>query len=156
KMIAVALLLRAKLPQLVFRIFTGDMSELNGALDRVGVRDQTWIKATHLPPGEMPMALMQCDLALALRQPAFSTQGVVPIKLGEYMLAGLPVIGTAGVGYVEPLMKAGVMLPVEDDWSPIWPWVRDYVLPHREAIRKRAQAVGLAYFSLESSVQSYL
>jgi hypothetical protein len=104
----------------------------------------------------MPAALMQCDLALALRQPAFSTQGVAPIKLGEYMLAGLPVIGTAGVGPVDPLIEAGVMYPLKDDVPQVWPWVRDNVISQRIAIRERSHALGLAHFSLKASVDSYL
>lgn len=155
QMIAIAQRLRAEIPKLVFRVFTGDRSNLDIALDRAGVSDRDWIEVSRLPPGDIPAALMKCDLALALRQPAFSTQGVAPIKLGEYMLAGLPVIGTEGVGPVEPLIDAGVMLPLKEDVSQVWPWVRDNLLPHRIALRKRAHDLGLAHFSLKASVDSY-
>lgn len=156
QMIELAQCLRTHIPNLVFRIFTGDETNLDIALDQSGVSDRSWIEVSRLPPEEMPAALMQCDLALALRQPAFSTQGVAPIKIGEYVLAGLPVIGTEGVGPVEPLIEAGVMLPLKDDVSQVWPWVRDNVIPHQIALRKRAQELGLAHFSLKASVDSYL
>ena len=156
QMIAIALRLRAELPNLVFRVFTGDGDALKAALDRRGVENRDWIEVSRLPPSDMPVALMQCDLALALRQRAFSTQGVSPIKLGEYMLAGLPTVGTKGVGHIEPLVEGGVMLPVEDDIEAVWPWVRDVVIPDRLTLRAKAQALGLEHFSLDASVQSYL
>ncbi|SEG10018.1 Glycosyltransferase involved in cell wall bisynthesis [Thalassococcus halodurans] len=156
QMMAVAQCLRFHIPNLVFRIFTGDKANLDAALDRLGVYDRSWIEVSRLPPGDMPAALMQCDLALALRQPAFSTQGVAPIKLGEYMLAGLPVIGTEGVGLVDPLIASGVMFPLKEDLSQVWPWVRDNVISHQNSLRERAQALGLAHFSLKTSVDSYL
>ena len=156
EMIDLAKYLRKHLPSLVFKVFTGDAHALTKALDRLGVEDREWIKVSHLPAEEMPKALMECDLGLVFIKSAFSTQGVVPIKLGEYMLAGLPVIGTEGVGPVGPLIEAGVMLPIKDDMSKVLPWVRDQVMPHRIAVRERARALGLAHFSLQSSVDSYL
>ena len=156
QMIELAQCLRVQIPNLVFRVFTGDKADLDIALNQAGVDDRSWIQVSRLPPEDMPAALMQCDLALALRQPAFSTQGVAPIKLGEYMLAGLPVIGTKGVGPVAPMIEAGVMLPLNEDLSEVWPWVRDNFIPNQSALRERARAIGLAHFSLKASVESYL
>ena len=155
QMIELAQRLREQIPNLVFRVFTGDKCNLDMALDQSNVSDRSWIEVSRLPSEDMPAALMQCDLALALRQKAFSTQGVSPIKLGEYMLAGLPIIGTDGVGPVNPLIEAGVMLPLKEDLSQVWPWVRDNVIPHQNLLRKRAQALGLAHFCLKASVDSY-
>jgi len=156
EMIELVQKLRAEIPTLVFRVFTGDHANLDIALRQSGVADRSWIEVSRLPPDEMPAALMQCDLALALRHRAFSTQGVSPIKLGEYMLAGLPVIGTRGVGPVETLIDAGVMFPFDDDMLQVWPWVRDNVLNHQMAIREQAHAIGMAHFSLKASVDSYV
>ena len=156
QMIEVAKGLRAHIPNLVFCIFTSDKTNLDVALDRSGVTERHWIQVSQLPPEEMPAALIQCDLALALFQRAFSMQFVLPIKLGEYLLAGLPIIGTAGVGPVEPLIEAGVMLPLNEDLSEVWPWVRDNVISQQIAISKRSHAIGLAHFSLQASVDSYL
>lgn len=156
QMIEIAQCLREQIPNFVFRVFTRDKTEFDTVLSQSKVSDLSWIEVSQKPPEEIPAALMRCDLALALRQPAFSTQGVAPIKLGEYMLAGLPVIATEGAGSVEPLIKAGVMMQVKEDPSQAWPWVRDNVIPRQVEIRKRAQEIGLAYFSLKASVDSYL
>jgi len=156
QMIEVANGLRVHIPNLVFRIFTGDRTNLDVALDRSAAAKISWIQVSRLPPEKMPAALMQCDLALALRQRALSTQGVAPIKLGEYLLAGLPIIGTEGVGPVKPLIEAGVMFPLKEDLSEVWPWVRDNVICQKIAVRERSHALGLAHFSLQASVDSYL
>lgn len=156
QMLRLAQTLRANVPNLVFRIFTGDKANFDAVLDQLRLSDQSWIEVSHLSQESMPAALMQCDLALALRHPAFSTQGVAPIKIGEYLLAGLPVIGTAGIGPVEPLIRSGVMLPLKEDLLQVWPWVRDCVIPDQASLRERAQELGLAHFSLKASVDSYL
>jgi glycosyltransferase involved in cell wall biosynthesis len=148
--------LRKRIPQLEFRVYTGDGPVLDQILDRAGVREAAWIKVSRLPPERMPRALMECDLALALRKPAFSTQGVAPIKVGEYLLAGLPIIGTSGVGLTEPLIEANVFFPANDDFAQVWPWVRDHVIPNRASLRKEAQRLGLAHFSIENAARSYL
>jgi len=68
QMIEVAKGLRAHIPNLVFCIFTSDKTNLDVALDRSGVTERHWIQVSRLPPEEMPAALIQCDLALALFQ----------------------------------------------------------------------------------------
>lgn len=40
--------------------------------------------------------------------------------------------------------------------TQVWPWVRDKLIPHQSSVRKRAQELGLAHFSLKASVDSYL
>lgn len=42
--------------------------------------------------------LSSCDLGLAIRKKSFSMQAVAPIKIGEYMMCGLPIIATSGIG----------------------------------------------------------
>jgi glycosyltransferase involved in cell wall biosynthesis len=64
--------------------------------------------------GEVPFWLGAADLAIALRQPSFSSQGASPTKLGEYLACGLPVVVNDGVGDVAALVKdlaAGEVMP---------------------------------------------
>jgi hypothetical protein len=154
-MVEIAYLLKREIPELIFKVFTGDISNLTAELDRTGIAERDWIEVSRLPAGQMPAALLECDLALALRARTFSTAGVAPIKIGEYLLAGLPMIGTAGVGQVEPLIEAGVFFPVDEDVSPVWPWVRDHVLENRGALSTKARKLGLERFSLEISACAY-
>lgn len=109
-----------------------------------------------MPSENVPDELAQCDLGIALREPSFSTQAIVQIKLGEYLLAGLPVIGTPGVGNTEQLSEFGVFRSAEaDNLEETLSWVVDEVLPNRALMREKSHAVGKKYFSLESTVDSY-
>ncbi|EAP82443.1 hypothetical protein EE36_00180 [Sulfitobacter sp. EE-36] len=154
-MIDLAISLRKHLPKLVFKVYTGDKNILTKALDRAGIKCRSWIAVARLQADQMPKALMECDLGIVFIQSAFSTQGVVPIKLGEYMLAGLPVVGYIGSGAADKLVEEQVFLSVKDDLGIVWPYVRDTVIPRRDELRARAKSLGCDHFSLQSSVLSY-
>lgn len=59
--------------------------------------------ASHVSvaPHDVRAELGAADLALAFREPSFSQCAVAPIKVGEYLLAGLPVVANLGVGDLE-------------------------------------------------------
>lgn len=98
------------------------------------------------------------DLGLSLRQPSFSMQGVAPIKLGEYLLCGLPVLATAGIGDSDSVTsKEGCLLRSMDEAAlqAAANWFVDTVLPIREAYRASCRAAGLNRFSLEASAALY-
>lgn len=98
------------------------------------------------------------DLGLALRAPSFSMQGVAPIKLGEYLLCGLPVVATAGVGNTAAISrKEGVLVEsnASDELEVAASWFVDEVLPEREGFRERCREAGRRHFSLEATVESY-
>lgn len=112
-----------------------------------------------VPPGDVPDYLVSADLGLALRKATFSMQGVEPIKLGEYLLCGLPVVATRGVGDTSSISPAVGCLV--DDYAPdtlneVAGWFTDTVLPEREQFRVRCREVGMEHHSLESSVATYL
>lgn len=112
-----------------------------------------------VPSGDVPRYLGAADLGLALRQPSFSMQAVAPIKLGEYLLCGLPVLGTRGIGDSEALLPASVgrlldsmstdALDAAADW-----FVRD-MLTDAEGFRSRCRAQGLQAFALDATVDAF-
>lgn len=53
---------------------------------------------------DIPGWLNAADFALAIRNPMPSMSGVGPIKLGEYLLIGLPTIASKGIGDSEELL----------------------------------------------------
>jgi glycosyltransferase involved in cell wall biosynthesis len=117
------------------------------------------VRVMTVPPAEVPGFLACADLGLALRRPSFSMQAVAPIKLGEYLLCGLPVLGTHGIGDTNALLEqAGLFLNRMDEaeLASAAEWFVDVALKSREAYRTRARDVGLARFSLDACVQSYL
>ena len=109
-----------------------------------------------MPAAEVPKALAACDLALALREPKFSTQGVLPIKLGEYLLAGLPILGTPHVGNASELEETGVFHSAElDGLEKSIDWVINNYLPQQTEWKRRSHEAGLLYFSLEETIERY-
>jgi hypothetical protein len=155
RMLSVAIFLKRRLPNLTFQVFTGDEARFRDYMKDHPDTDLSWITVRRLPHDRVAEALLNCDLALALRKPAFSTQGISPIKLGDYLLAGLPVIGTPGVGNVAPLIADGVFHPDDGDLERMATWVQTKVIPQREAMRTLCQRLGVQLFSIEHTARQY-
>jgi hypothetical protein len=106
----------------------------------------------------VPASLACADVGLALREPTFSMGGVAPIKLGEYLLCGLPAVATAGVGDTAD-MTPDVAFLLDGDPSraeaAAVDWFVGSVLPDREGFRARCRAFGAARFSLDACVEGY-
>ena len=156
EMLDLATRMRARIPGLRFRLISPATDVIRAELARRGLDGAGWIESRPARPEEVPAELARCDLGLALRQPAFSTRAVLPIKLGEYLLAGLPVLGTPGVGDTAPLEAEGLFHSAEAEATDkLLDWVTGTVLPARKALRDRAHAAGLRGFSLAAATDCY-
>lgn len=107
---------------------------------------------------EVPHYLNAADMAFALRTPSFSMQGVAPIKLGEYLLCGLPVIASKGIGDSEEILQHfeecflfDHSYGTKDHLAEIMAFIQKSKTVDRSFIRDKA-----AYFSLEAAAESYL
>lgn len=109
-----------------------------------------------LAPEEVPQWLAAADAGLALVRPTFAKRTASPVKVGEYLAAGLAVAGTRGVGDLD-LHFAGsaVAFTVDPEAAP------DEVA-HRllEAVRRpgraaEARALAERYYNLETAVAAY-
>jgi len=83
-------------------------------------------------------------------------QGVAPIKLGEYLLMGLPTIASAGIGDTEAIFEylEGCFLfnhQNENEIENVIGFLSEKNAVDLDTIR----SVGLNYFSLERSALSY-
>jgi len=116
------------------------------------------ITVMRVNASDVPSWLAAADLGIAFREAAFSMQGVAPIKLGEYLLCGVPVVATRGVGdshYIDD--KSGFLVDTGDKskLESVSEWFVGKVLPEREVFRSHSRSIGKQFFSLESSVESY-
>lgn len=110
-------------------------------------------------PADVPAWLGAADLGLSLIHASFSMQAASPIKIGEYLLCGVPVLGSAGVGEASALSGADVGCWIErvDDetLSAAADWFVDTVLPDRDGFQKRCRSAGLAEHSIDVAVDGY-
>ncbi|MCI5127132.1 MAG: hypothetical protein D3905_02970 [Candidatus Electrothrix sp. AS4_5] len=113
----------------------------------------------QLPPEDVPKYLGICDFGLVLIHQKFSMQAVAAIKLGEYLLCGVPVLASSGIGNSDKLITAdvGYLLPtmLPDDIEIAANWFLKTVLPDREGFRQRSRDAGLKYFTLKRCVGVY-
>jgi glycosyltransferase involved in cell wall biosynthesis len=118
-----------------------------------GVADAAVVMA--VPPDEVPRYLACADVGAAFRQPSFSMTAVAPIKLAEYLLCGLPVVGTAAIGDTSRAVETGVFLNADGQMNAAADWFVDRILPARERWRDLARGIGIDAFSLGRSVRDY-
>jgi glycosyltransferase involved in cell wall biosynthesis len=112
--------------------------------------------ALSVPPRRVPALLAAADVGLAFRLVGPSTRAIAPIKLGEYLLCGLPIVGTAGVGQTAAASEADLFFPGNGSAEAAAEWICGKVIPNRQRLRDRARKVGLAHFSIDRSVRDYL
>ena len=119
---------------------------------------QESVTSMSVPPSDVASYLAASDLGLALRKRSFSTQAVAPIKLGEYLLCGLPLVATRDVGDSHVVeLQSGYLLNDHEQSSldAAARWFISQVLPGRDAFRSQCRSAGMRYFSLDSSIKSY-
>lgn len=157
EMLRLFTLIHDRRPDAHLLVLTGSPEAVRPALDKHPQLNGC-VTTLTVPAQVVPQYLGCADLGLALRQPSFSMQAVAPIKLGEYLLCGLPVVATAGIGDTQAISaEAGMLLQRMDDGElkTAADWFIDSVLPEREKYRASSRAVGLSTFSLEASAASY-
>jgi glycosyltransferase involved in cell wall biosynthesis len=157
EMLRLFALVHARRPDAHLLVLTGSPEAVQPALDKQP--QLSGCVTTLTVPAQAVAQYLGCaDVGLALRQPSFSMQAVAPIKLGEYLLCGLPVVATTGIGDTEAISTdVGMLLQRMDDAELVVAadWFVDSVLPQRESYRASSRAVGLNRFSLEASTESY-
>ena len=105
---------------------------------------------------DVPGWLNAADFALAIRNPRPSMRGVAPIKLGEYLLMGLPIIASKGIGDSEELLEGLPFVYLFDhdkiqEEENAAAWIMDRTDVDKEAIRQFAKQ----HFTLSRSIQDY-
>ena len=138
-------------------LLTGSPQE---AARRVGdAVDQSGVHILRAAGGDVPRYLGAGDLGLALRRPSFSMQAVAPVKLGEYLLCGLPVLATRAIGDSDEQVsqQAGRSLATmsSTELEAAADWFVDEVLQDRAGFGARSRQAGLRHFSLASTVDAY-
>jgi glycosyltransferase involved in cell wall biosynthesis len=108
---------------------------------------------------EVPYYLSACDLGLAIIRPTFSMQAASAIKLGEYLLCGIPVLTTIGIGDSEDIVneKVGYLINTlsKKELELAAEWFLKDIISRSSEYKVACRNAGLEYFGLENTVQKY-
>jgi glycosyltransferase involved in cell wall biosynthesis len=106
---------------------------------------------------EVPRYLGAADVAVAFRTPSFSQQAVSPIKIGEFLLCGLPIVANVGVGDLDDQLGGfdGAHLLKGLDRGELQAAAAWAVSTDVEALRAPCRNRGLEHFSLEKALKQY-
>jgi glycosyltransferase involved in cell wall biosynthesis len=137
-----------------FLILSGN---LEYALARIPSNLKEHFILKNVPFEEVPKFLSAADIAFAMREPKYSMVGVAPIKIGEYLLMGIPIIASKGIGDSEKILKENpncFLFKHKSDQSleKSLIFVQNLDTTSREEIR----AFGVDFFSLEKSAVNYV
>lgn len=137
-------------------VLTGDPAKAAAELNLTGhpaVMNTTQIRSVL--PSEAARFLAAADVGTAFIRTSFSMQGASPIKVGEYLLCGTPVVGNAIIGNNAEAVAADVYRDEPTDMPAAAAWIENRVLADRDGMRHRARLVGLQSYSLARSVADY-
>ncbi len=140
-------------------ILTGNQDIITQLLPEFDIPEAV-LDVRRVPPAEVPLFVAAADLGIAFRTPSFSQLGVCPIKVGEYLLCGTPVLSTTGVGDLDTQLDKPDTGRLLDDLSgerlaEAADWFVDEVLPRREDHRLASREQGVEVFGLEMCAQRY-
>lgn len=147
-----------KNPQSVFTILTGDIGYAKEIINSSFSDLIDYIVVKQVSNNEVPEYVANSDLAFAIRSQKFSMKGVSPIKLGEYLLCGVPVIATSGIGDTDYILKGKeCAYVIEDekniDYDKIFEWCLrvwgDF------GLKEQARDLGIKHFDINKTVELY-
>ena len=153
---AYVMALRKKREDAHVLILTGSPEAARTELQRFSSSVLEFATIMRVEPHLVARYLAASDVGVAFRSRSFSTGAIAPVKLGEYLLSGIPVIGTPFVGNTAPATDAGIFFDEAQGPDAAASWIVETILPRREETRTLARKVGLEHFSLERSVHDYL
>lgn len=108
---------------------------------------------------QVPALIGAADLGLSLIRSTLSMQSASAVKTGEYLLCGVPVLASAGVGDIARIVgsESGLCLASDEpaELEAAADWFCGSVLTRRQQFSDGARRVGLEHFSMISAVPAY-
>jgi glycosyltransferase involved in cell wall biosynthesis len=96
----------------------GFLDRLAALAEQLGVSERVHFLGRR-PPQELPALLAEADVALAIAEPVPFRRYAVPLKLGEYFAAGLPVVVTTDTEAADLVARAGAGIAVPYAVAPL-------------------------------------
>lgn len=83
----------------------GDAEMINGLMSKRSVATKQYT-VVHAAPKDVSSYLSAGDAGIAFYKPAFSRMATSPVKIGEYLACGLPLVINAGIGDSDAMVTA--------------------------------------------------
>jgi len=130
---------------------------LEYALKRIPSHCKEHFILKNVPFEDVPKYLSAADVAFALREPKYSMTGVAPIKIGEYLLMGIPIIASKGIGDSAKILKKNTNCFLYNHHSirsveKALIFIQNLNSNNQDKIR----AFGVDFFSIEKSALTYV
>lgn len=157
--LAVFARVRARLPAAHMLILTGSVDEARACVRLAGLPSAN-VTINCVEPGAVGTLLRACDGGFAFREPSLSQRAVCPIKVAEYLLSGVPVLGNRGIGDLDHHLgdSDAAILAADLGEHSLELLARRFVeevWPGRELRRDACRAVGLRWYSLDACARGY-
>ena len=95
-------------------------------------------------------------MGISFRRPTLSSRAVSPVKVGDYLLAGIPVIGDLTGDFAQELADRGVLFPLQNlGPKAALRWIREEVVNNRLAMKERCHLVGEDNFGIRQTAADY-
>lgn len=111
----------------------------------------------QVPFLEVPKYLNVFDFSFAIIEPKWSMQGAAAVKVGEYLLMGIPTIASLGIGDTDEILEnqKQCFLFNHDDQNAIENSL-NFIINCKSINRDEIRNFAIQYFSVEKSAESYL
>jgi len=146
-----------KYSQARFKILTFKVEEIKNYIHQKFPQLYSFIEVKSVPSESVIHELKKADIALSFRKSSFSMLGVAPIKIAEYLGAGLSMIFTSGIGDMDELLTGQPFTfrrstEIGSDSGPLLNWVSDQIeKDYQEGVLQFAKK----HFSLHQTVEFY-
>ena len=140
-------------------MFTADTDVLKKSIEKCGLQNGDWITTLYVSPEELPKYLRNCDVGFSFRRGGVSTLGVSPIKIADYLLNGVPVVGTEDIGDGAISERSDVFFAMDPtgrkDQEMLLNWLDAVVFKNRDRVSRECQTMGRQLFDVSLSVEAY-
>ncbi len=145
-----------RMPNTRLMVLTGHPADARRILVEADAQIGSKAVIMRAPPEDVPRLIALGDAGFSLFKVGYGSRAQAPIKHGEYLMCGVPIIGTPEVGEAAAAVEAGLFF--DDSLGPeaAASWMVEQILPRRAAIAAEARRVGVQSFSLERTVGQYL
>ncbi|MBS9525603.1 hypothetical protein KI659_16415 [Litoribacter alkaliphilus] len=150
-------IIKKTFPNALFKILTFQNEQARDYIQQHYPDLLSSVEVKSVPAAKVKEELAKAHIGISFRKPSFSMRGVAPIKVVEYLSAGLPVIYNPGIGDLDELLGTQEFSLSLDPMKAKDPeglglWIKKLLDQDR-----RDQVVKFAeeHFSLERSASKY-